>query len=345
LNISKLGYLLLWPVFAVLLGSCATSVPLHVPVSKTLSWPAPPQEARIGYVRSFSRPEDLGIRKGFFQMLGDFILGNDETRLVRPMAITVTRNHVIYVADPGVRGVHRFDLEERSYHIIRREDDGIFPSPVALFNGTKQDIYIVDSQLAKIFHYSDGDDYASPVQLDGELKQPTALAIDAASGNFYVVDTALHHIKVFDQHGEQVKIIGHRGNAPGEFNFPTHIWINKQRKLFITDSLNFRIQVLDTEGKFIRSFGKHGDGSGNMSRPKGVTTDSNGHVYVVDALFNALQIFNEKGDLLLPVGQLGQAPGEFWLPTGIFIDDYGDIYIADSHNRRVQVFRYLGKST
>lgn len=332
-------------VTVMLLTGCGTEPQLNVPVQQDLVWPSPPAIARVGYVRAFSRPEDLGIEKGFFKLLGEFFMGSEEIEMIRPMSIVVTANKIIYVADPGIMGIHRFDLQSGEYSVIRQKENRALPSPVALTRGPRQEVYVVDSQLAKVFRIDDDAEYVKPLDLNGALNQPTGLAVDSNNGRFYVLDTRAHQLKIFNANGSLYKTIGQRGSANGEFNYPTHIWLDKKGLLYITDSLNFRIQVLDTEGNFIRKFGHLGDGSGNMSRPKGVTTDNKGNIYVVDALFHALQIFNEQGQLLLPVGQRGQAPGEFWLPTGIFLNDNGDLYIADSHNHRVQVFRLLGEAS
>ncbi len=86
-------------------------------------WPSPPAVTRIKYVRAFSRAEDLGIAKGFFARLKDFVFGEAETRLVRPMAV-VSGDGVIHVADPGAGGVHRFDTKAGDYHLI--------PGPAAI---------------------------------------------------------------------------------------------------------------------------------------------------------------------------------------------------------------------
>ena len=330
---------------SVLLAACGSKPQITAPVQQNLMWPSPPAKARVGYVRAFSQPEDLGIEKGFFKLLGEFIMGTEETKMIRPMSIVVTKNKTIYVADPGVQGIHRFDMISGDYAIIRQKDNRPLFSPVALTRGSEEEIYVVDSELAKIFRLDADAEYFQEVTLHAELKQPTGMAIGANNGRFYIIDTLQHQLKIFNANGTLYKTIGQRGSGNAEFNFPTHIWLDSKGLLYITDSLNFRIQVLDTGGNFIRKFGHLGDGTGNMSRPKGVTTDNQGRVFVVDALFHALQIFNEEGKLLLPIGQRGQAPGEFWLPTGIFLGDNGDIYIADSHNRRVQVFRYLGEAS
>lgn len=328
--------------FVLLLSACA-SVPTASKGGNTgsLVWPEAPEQTRIRFEYSFSQPEDLGIKKGFFRSLGELFMGATNLRLVRPMAV-VENNGVIFVSDPGTRGVHRFDTRRRHHIIIRRANNQALPSPIGLARGPGDLIYLTDSDLAQVFVIRPGIKFAEPVNINYKLKQPTGIAVDRSSGNLYITDTATHQIVVTTQNGDLIRIIGKRGSKNATFNFPTMLWRDVHGQLLVTDSLNFRIQRFDAAGKFIGSFGKPGDATGYLSRPKGVATDAFGHIYVIDALFHALQIFDQQGTLLLYLGRQGTGPGEFWLPSGIYINDKQTIFIADSHNQRVQVFKYIG---
>lgn len=307
-----------------------------------LYWPPPPAEPRIQFVRSFSQPEDLGITGGFLQQLGELFKGRSVRRLIRPMAIVATSDGVLYVADPGSRGVHRFAAGKGRYELIRRKDRQPLPSPVGLTAGPDGEVYVADSALNQILVITPGSKIAVPLPLQTMVEQPTAVALDPAARQLYVVDTGRHQIKVFGVDGRLRTTLGRRGADDGEFNYPVAIWRDSTRRTFVTDSLNFRIQIFDAEATFAQKFGTTGDATGDLARPKGVATDRFGHIYVVDSLFHAVQIFNLSGDFLLAFGGQGQQPGEFWLPTGIFIGANDMIYVADSHNQRVQVFRYVG---
>ncbi len=309
-----------------------------------LVWPPEPDAPRVVFVKAFSRPEDLGISRGFFGRIVDVLFGGIESRLVRPMAV-VAVGGVLYVADPGARGVHRFDTAGGSYRLLGAAGGGPLPSPVGLARGLQGEVYVTDSILAGVFVIRPGTKVAAPVPLQATLRQPTGIAVDPATGRLFVVDTAAHRVHVFRQDGTLDSGFGQRGTGQGELNYPTLIWRTPQGTLYLTDSLNFRVQILDEHGGFLGQFGGPGDGSGDFARPKGIATDSSGHVYVVDALFHAVQIFDDAGRYLLSVGARGRGRGEFWLPGGIFIGDDDTIYVADSYNRRVQVFRYIGGPT
>ncbi len=330
-------------VLGLALWGCAAPAP-PVEEKATLVWPAAPDAPRVAYLKSFSQPADLGIKRGFFQRIGDFLFGHDESRLIRPMAV-VAAGDLLYVADPGAKGVHRFDLKRERYDLIYAAGGTALISPVGLALGDAGEVYVSDSALATVFIIRPGEKEAQPLTLRAPLSQPTGIAFDASSGRLFVVDTGAHRVNVFKRDGALESSFGQRGTAQGEFNYPTLIWRTPQGRLYVTDSLNFRIQSFDESGRFLAKFGGLGDGTGDLPRQKGVATDRYGHIYIVDSLFHAVQIFDESGKFLLSIGGLGQERGEFRLPTGLFIGADDKIYIADSYNQRVQVLRYIGGPT
>jgi sugar lactone lactonase YvrE len=328
-----------------LLASCArTPTPDLGSRSSTdmqLAWPAPPAPARIEFLREVSRPSDLGIEPGIWGLLTGWLVGTEDARLVRPTAVLMTDNEILYVADPGSRGVHRFDLPNRRHQIIRLDDDTGLRSPIALALGASNRVYVSDSAMNRIFTIDQGQDHAIPFPAEVDLDQPTGLALDEE--RLYVVNTKQHEVLVFDLSGKLLFKFARRGAGAGEFNYPTMIWIDPStHELWVTDSLNFRLQRFDRDGQFLSAFGRTGDATGNLPRPKGIAMDSDGNLYVLDAIFNAMQIFQPTGELLLYLGSQGRLPGQFWLPTGIYIDGKDRIFIADSFNSRVQIFQYKG---
>jgi len=307
-------------------------------------WPDAPAAPRIAHLRSFSRPEDLGITGGVLQRLADLLLGARDARLIRPMAV-VAVGDVVYVADPGAKGIHRFDPAGGRYELLYGESGSPIATPVGLARGAGGEVFVADAAGGQVLVIRPGARAAVRLDLHAPLKRPTGIAADPDTGQLFVVDTAAHRVMVFGRDGALETSFGSRGTGDGEFNFPTLLWRDAGGRLYVTDSLNFRIQMFDARGGFIGKFGRAGDATGDAARSKGVATDRYGHIYVVDSLFHAFQVFDPAGRFLLSVGEQGRAQGEFWLPTGIFISESDTIYVADSYNRRVQVFRYIGGPT
>jgi DNA-binding beta-propeller fold protein YncE len=305
-------------------------------------WPQPPEQARIEFIQAIAKPEDLGITPGFWGRVVGLFAGKENTRLIRPMAVVMTSDEVMYVADPGAMVVHRFDVRRKTHDRLGLENKQSFSSPVSLAVDSEDRVYVSDSALNRIFLIEKQAKHAVPFKISIELDQPTGLTFDPANQRLYVVNTRRHQVLAFDNQGELLFDFGTRGAGAGQFNYPTQIWLDpSSERLWVTDSLNFRVQQFTADGQFTSSLFNVGDATGNLARPKGVATDSHGHIYVLDALLNTMQIFNQSGDLLLYLGQQGRGIGQFWLPVGIFIDNHNRIFVADSFNNRIQVFRLM----
>jgi DNA-binding beta-propeller fold protein YncE len=327
----------------LLLGACGGPAKPTPDIAARPVWPPPPAAARIAFEQTFSMPDDLGIHKGLWERLADLVLGPEERAMVRPMAVVKTAEGVVYVADPGVQGVHRFDPAGESYALIRGEDGRPLPSPVGLALGRDGEVYVTDSALGQVLAIPAGAETARALPRQAGLEQPTGIAFDPDSGRLYVVDTAVHRVKVLGMDGRLQSSFGGRGSAAGELNYPTMIWRDRHGRLLVTDALNFRIQTFAADGSFLGKFGEPGQAVGWQARPKGVAASRFGHVYVVDSLLHAVQVFDRSGTFLMSLGSQGREIGQLWLPAGIFVDDRERIYVADAFNRRVQVFRYIGK--
>ncbi len=78
-----------------------------------------------------------------------------------------------------------------------------------------------------------------------------SLVIDDA-GNIYILDKKAANIKIFNKDGKFLKIIGRRGEGPGEFIAPEKGSLSSNNELYIYDWGRSIIQVIDTDGKFIK---------------------------------------------------------------------------------------------
>jgi len=75
-----------------------------------------------------------------------------------------------------------------------------------------------------------------------------------AAGNIYLCDKRACNVKKFSADGKFLKIIGRKGQGPGEFNMPGRMAVTGDR-LFIYDMGNRRLCALTTGGEYIKSIG------------------------------------------------------------------------------------------
>jgi DNA-binding beta-propeller fold protein YncE len=345
--VKSAGWWVLGALLAAMLASgCAPrQQPIFDAPAQPLIWPAPPEAPRIRYVGQLTSAEDLKPRRGPFTALGELLVGRDEPRpFYGPRAAARTHDgRYLWVADPGGRCLHVLDLRDRGYRKITHAGDEPLLSPVDVSHGPEETMYVCDSEGVSIHQFGGASGaLLRTLRLPEEISRPAAVAYVPETRELIVVDVAAHDLKVLDEHDRIVRIIGGRGLALGEFNYPSDILLDADG-IWVVDTGNQRVQRLTLEGEPVSAFGRAGDAPGDLAMPKSIARDRNGHLYVIDARFENVQIFDAQGRLLLMFGDEGTGPGEFWLPAGIFIDHEDRIWVSDTYNARVQVFDYLGE--
>lgn len=316
-------------------------------------WPAPPEQARYRYVgeltgeENFTDTEESKTANAAVKVLKwlvGLVGGNrDQIVLQRPQSGMVDAEGRIYVTDISRQAVYVFDKLAGKLEIwdLARENS-LFRAPIGIAQGSKGEILVADAELHSVLRL---DSKGKPVGEFGQnvLKRPTGLARDAQRGRVYVADTYAHDIKVFGDDGALLETIGRRGDADGEFNFPTHLAF-RAGQLYVTDTMNSRVQIFNAEGKMVTKFGERGLYIGNLVRPKGVALDSKGNIYVIESFYDNLLVFDSEGRTLLALGGTGKETGKFYLPSGVWTDNLDQIYVADMFNGRILVLQFLGGS-
>jgi sugar lactone lactonase YvrE len=325
-----------------LLAACACShaevrrVGTHLPEDP--AWPRG-EGRQIAWVGEIRGPEGLGIERGFFRRVWDFIVGRDEREgLYRPYAVAVDADGRLAIADPGRRAVHLYDPARRQVRRVDGAPGSPFRTPIAVaFVG--RTLLVADADAGRVSAFGDdGRPAPLPAALP-PLRRPVGLAVDATRGRLLVVDSAAHlvHVLPLGRPGEAVAL-GGRGTEAGRFNFPTHVAVDGAGRVAVCDAMNFRIQLFDADLRPAGTFGRLGDGLGDLPRPKGIAVDREGVLFVLEGLYDVVQAFDGEGKLLGVFGGSGVGPGRFWLAGGMALDRRGLLYVADTYNARVQVF-------
>jgi DNA-binding beta-propeller fold protein YncE len=313
-----------------------------------LVWPVPPEPPRIRFITTYQGVDDFkGKRESRWKTL---LLGPNQgpsgDRLVKPYGVAAAADGRVFVTDTVARRVFVFDPQARTVSFVGESGAGKIAKPVGVAVDSAGTVFVADATLNRVFGYAPDGRLVVAIGREGELENPSGLAIDRDRHLLYVADAKKHQILCYSSaDGSLVRTIGKRGIEKGEFNFPTNLFVDRQGRLYVADTLNFRVQVFDSSGTPLKAIGEQGNGPGRLNRAKGVGVDSEGHIYVADSSFNNFQIFDENGAILLFVGTSGFGPGEFLLPAGLFVDERDRIYVADQGNARVQVFEYLKGTT
>ncbi|MBI1827505.1 MAG: hypothetical protein HYR83_14105, partial [Planctomycetes bacterium] len=107
-------------IFQLLPGCAGTPKPVFEPPAVPIVWPTAPQTPRIRYIGELHTAEDLKSPKRAGEILSTIFGGRKETQpLYGPRAAICTSDgQRLWVADPGGRCVHIFDLATRDYKKI-----------------------------------------------------------------------------------------------------------------------------------------------------------------------------------------------------------------------------------
>jgi DNA-binding beta-propeller fold protein YncE len=262
--------------------------------------------------------------------------------LNKPYGIAVDSKGLIYVADSGQAVVFVFDLEGKKIS-FRGAQQLALPSGLAIDDSDR--LFVSDSAQHVILCFKPDGTLETSFGQD-KLVRPLGIALDLENRYLYVVDAILNKVFVFDADTYLLlRSFGQKSDAmlaPGTFDRPTNVAVDRDSNVYVVDTFNERIQVFDADGEFLRMFGKQGNVAGTFMRPKGIAIDSDNHVYVVDAEFNNVQVFDPEGRLLMFFGTRGDAPGNFTLASGIAIDQHNRVVVSEQWRpARIQIFQYL----
>jgi len=192
--------------------------------------------------------------------------------------------------------------------------------------------------------------------VDGLFRQPTDVAWDS-DGNTYISDGYINsRIAKYDSKGDWVKSWGERGSAPGQFNLPHAIVVDRNNNVYVGDRSNRRIQVFDTDGKFLRMFTidvpvAPGVRPVNGNTPTGerlaavigapnsicITPGPNQVLFVGESTFpGRLFKVSLEGKVLGVIGRSGRQLGQFSGVHQLACRSETEVYAAETSNWRVQ---------
>ncbi|MDT3670037.1 MAG: 6-bladed beta-propeller [Aromatoleum sp.] len=333
-----------------LLGGCA-QLPDDLAASDKpaapLVFPAPPDEPRFVYERTFTNSTDVVADNkddAFRRMVTGAQRGGHF--MTKPYAVAAHRGRV-FVSDSAERSVKVFDVPGGKFFTIGEEEPGMLIKPLGLDVDRAGRLYVADATQKTVFIYDRDGKFLRKIGGTDLFDRISSVTVDPSGRQIYVVDiggvkSENHRVRVFETAtGRHVMDIGKRGNGPGEFNLPRDMAIGKEGRLYVVDGGNFRVQVFNADGSYRESFGAVGRQLGNFARPKEIATDADGNVYVADAAFGNFQIFTADGELLMYVGSRSEqgGPARYILPSGIAVDEDGRVFFVDQWFAKVDVFR------
>ena len=217
----------------------------------------------------------------------------------------------------------------------------IFKVPHSIWISEDDIIYMTDVLLHTVMSFTlDGKLLSTvgtpekPGDLGKPFNSPTWVVL-GLNDDMYVTDGYGHHYAHrFSTEGELLSTWGGYGSAPGLFDTPHCVRVDKDGRVLIVDRGNSRVQIFDTDGRYLESWD-------HLLAANDLYIDQDDIVYLAEAP-GRVSILNLDGEVLSQWGGKGEAPGLFEdAPHGIWVDSHGDVYVCEVpfvHNR-IQKYR------
>jgi sugar lactone lactonase YvrE len=136
------------------------------------------------------------------------------------------------------------------------------------------------------------------------------------------------------------------GNGPRQLRFPTGIFVDTARRIFVIDQVNNRIQRFvwgSREGVTVAAGGGKGNALNQLDSAMGIYVTQSGMIYVSDTKNHRVLRYGPNsvaGTVVAGGNGVGLGASQLNEPMGIWVDELsGDLYIADSRNHRIMRYR------
>lgn len=217
--------------------------------------------------------------------------------------------------------------------------------PLAIAVGNQGRVYVGEEGTGRVLVFDTAltNALASLGVGTNEFQLPNHIAVDPTQSNgwVYVSDSRTNQVRCYTN-TTLVKVIGSKGSANGQFDFPAGLYVSPDRELYVVDQNNDRIQVFNSTGMFQRVFSLKTPAdlvtTNIYGRPQGITSDGVGNVYVADAFQDEIKVFSTAGVYQTTFGALGEWIGQFRTPGSLAIGPDSRMFVSSVNNDRVEIF-------
>ena len=252
---------------------------------------------------------------------------------------------------------HPVVVFDRDGNFLRSWGAGLFAFPHTIRADRDDNLWLVDRDLGQMMLFdregkllrtigtrgfrSDtgvaANDFRSDAYRDvthggGPFNLPTDIDI-APSGDMFATDGYGNaRVHKFDASGRHVQSWGEPGTAPGEFNLPHGVWIDRRGRVIVADRENDRVQVFDQSGKLLDVWRT------KLIGPAVMYVDANDVVYIVEHNAGLVSVLTLDGERLAQWGD-----PSFRSCHGIWGDSRGDLYVVrpGSWGRKRRVVKHV----
>jgi DNA-binding beta-propeller fold protein YncE len=203
----------------------------------------------------------------------------------------------------------------------------------------EHNVWILDDKTQQLFKFSN--DGRKLLLTIGVRQQPGTdpLHIGGSTdiawlpdGTFFLSDGYDNsRVAKYDKDGKFLTAWGKAGKAPGEFNLPHSIAVDRNRRVFVADRGNNRIQVFDENGKSLEVWA-------GIDQPSHIMITADQHLIVGTLNTNKMLKYELTGKLVSSWGTTGNAAGQLDGIHGFCTDTNGVLMVSETFGGRIQRF-------
>lgn len=244
------------------------------------------------------------------------------------------RGHV-FVLHRGEHPIIEFTPDGKQ---VRSWGEGLFIRPHSIRIDPQGNIWTVDNDTHQVLKMDPSGRVRMVIgrrgvsgETEENFNRPTDVAF-GPNGEIYVSDGYVNsRVVKFSKEGRYVTAWGKKGKAPGEFNLPHAIAVDKQGRVYVGDRENRRLQIFDADGKFLKEWT-------NVGSPWGLDLRPDETLFIADGYNDRIVKADLNGKILGAFGNNGRMAGELSYVHNLGLDNAGNIYAGEIKNQRVQRF-------
>jgi sugar lactone lactonase YvrE len=273
--------------------------------------------------RPNARIEKFNTKGEYLSQFG--VKGNGAGQLLNPYGVAIDPSGNIWVTDTGNTRVAEFNGKGE---FIATFGTNVNKTKVET-GGTQAEKNLCTAMSKNVCQAG------TPGSLEGQMKEPTGIAV-SSGGNLFVVEKTNGRVEKFSPTGAILANFGSYGAKEGQLQSPTSVAVAPDGSLWVADTGNRRLEEWTSTFSFVRAVGKEGTGNGQFTEPWGLTVDSSGNVWVADMSQNRIQGFSSSGDFLTKFGTGGSGEGQLSSPYALAAGSAGSLWIADTGHGQIQ---------
>ena len=235
---------------------------------------------------------------------------------------------------------------DRNGNVVKNWGD-ICASPHGIWINQAGELFLSDTGAHLVTKHAPSGEVLLTLGTRGQAGTPGAPfnmpthAVEAPNGDIFVSDGyGQNRIHRFSSKGEHIlsfgggdsvflqqrfgtgPAAGTPGTAPGEFNVPHDVMVDRDSRVYVLDRENNRWQVFSADGE-------HESICDGLDHPNKIVLDADGNFNMVGA--GGVEVRKPDGTFVGRWGEKGDGPGQFIATVhGGWIDDEGSLYTAEA---------------